>query len=71
MPKMFGMATARHITTGQIADQLKVDRTTVHYWVRTGKLSPVETIDGVRYFDPKAVAAFGEARALLKGEATS
>lgn len=67
MPNMFRMATADDITTGQIADQLKVDRTTVHYWVRTGKLTPTRTVAGVRYFNPEDVEAFGEARALLKG----
>lgn len=59
------------LTTGQIAERIGVDRTTVHYWIRTGKLSPTQTVSGVRYFDPETVARFANARALLKGGSQS
>lgn len=69
MYKILYMPPAR-LTTGQIAQQLEVTRTTVDYWARTGKLTPVEIVNGIRLFDADDVAAFGAARALLKPTTT-
>lgn len=67
MCRIFDMPLEDLLTTGQIAEQLKVDRTTVDYWIRTGKLTPAQVANGIRLFHPDDVARFGEARALLKG----
>lgn len=69
MCRIVHMSSDELLSTGQIADRLRVDRTTVHYWVRTGKLTPTHTVNGIRLFDAASVDAFGEARALLKGGA--
>ena len=49
-------------TTGSLAKKLGVDRTTVHYWVSTGKLRPTQTINGIRLFDKATVDQFLSAR---------
>lgn len=54
------------LTTGQIATELKVDRTTVHYWATTGKLTPERTVNGTRLFTREEVDRFTAERNQVK-----
>lgn len=52
-----------YLTTGQIARQLGVDRSTVHHWAKDGKLPIAIEVNGTRLFDPDTVARFAAERA--------
>jgi len=54
------------LTTGGIATRLGVNRATVDYWVRTGKLVAVDVLPGTRLFSPKDVDELNAARASWK-----
>lgn len=68
---MFDMPTQELLTTGQIAAELGVNRATVHYWAKTGKLVPEQTVNGTRLFARGEVDRFAEARNIVRGEVQS
>ena len=39
------------MSTGEIAEQGGVHRTSVFYWIKTGKLVPTQVVNGIRLFD--------------------
>lgn len=53
----------RLLTTGEIAERCDVHRTTVFYWVKNGKLTPSQTVNGIRLFDETDVDRFLAERA--------
>lgn len=50
------------LTAGQVAEQGKVHRTTVHHWAKDGKLRTAQVVNGIRLFARKDVDAFLAAR---------
>ena len=58
MCRILPMTDTDLITTGQIADEHGVHRTTVDYWERTGKIVPAQVVSGIRLFRRTDVDAF-------------
>lgn len=46
------------LTTGQIADEHGVHRTTVNYWANTGKIVPAQIANRIRLFHRSDIDAF-------------
>jgi DNA-binding transcriptional MerR regulator len=59
------MATRDLLSVGQVAERADVHRTTVHYWLRTGKLKPATVVAGMSMFDARHVDRFLAERAAV------
>lgn len=57
------METSERLTSGQIAQLLGVHRTTVTYWHNTGRLVPIDEINGTRIYSRAAVLRIQAERA--------
>jgi len=62
MCRILHMSKRTQVTTGEIATKGGVHRTTVHHWERTGKIKPVQVVNGIRLFDADAIDKFLAAR---------
>ena len=60
---MLPMSSKNFLTTGQVAERGKVDRTTVHHWAKDGKLPVAAEANGTRLFDEAEVDRFLAERA--------
>lgn len=49
------MEASERLTSGQVAKLLGVHRTTVNYWHDTGRLTPIDEINGTRVYSRSAV----------------
>lgn len=57
------MLTNDLLTSGQVAKELGVDRTTVHHWAKDGKLLVAHVINGTRLFARSEVDRLAASRA--------
>lgn len=69
MCRILRMTQSDLLTTGQIADEHGVHRTTVDYWANTGKLPVAHTANGIRLFNRSDVDALIASRAERTGTA--
>ena len=60
---MLHMTQRARLTSGQIAAELGVHRTTVNYWHDTGKLVPIDEINGTRIYSRTSVERLRTERA--------
>lgn len=57
------MSNKNLITSGQAAERLGVNRTTVHRWAERGDIPIADTVAGIRLFDSEDIDSFAAARA--------
>lgn len=62
MRRMLRMIKSELLTTGQVAEMCGVHRTTVNYWIISGKLPVAHEINGIRLIEKADVDRFAAQR---------